>query len=62
MRGERVFFVAAAAFSLAGATLIVVAFVNPVNGFLSVVATLCFLVALAFYIVVYRQLRGHRSR
>jgi hypothetical protein len=39
-----------------------VAFVNPVNSFLSVVATLCFLVALTLYIVVYRQLRGHRSR
>lgn len=58
MRKERTFQLASAAFSLLGAALLIMAFVTPANGILSLVATLCFLAALAFCSAAYRKIIG----
>jgi membrane-bound ClpP family serine protease len=62
MPGERKFQLVGLANCLLGLILLVLAFVNPANGFFSLLAMLCFLVSLAFYVAAYRRLNWPRSR
>jgi hypothetical protein len=61
MPRERTFQLVGVVFCLLGVILLFLAFVNPANGFLSLVATLCFPAALAFYIAAYRRIKGPGS-